>query len=124
MKIKLINPPREFAVGNRDPITLKHSADITLEPNELVTFVSDSGSEHDVSRKSWGYYATQSLNSRLVQLGLRAVLAVNKDDRFYLMLVEKGKEKDFQSYLESEGMEVVTWLDTDESVQRMKNRLK
>ena len=64
---------------------------IQLEPDEQVTFVTDSGSEYDVARKSWGYYATPSLNSRLAGFGLRGVLVRGDDGKAYLFLVEMGK---------------------------------
>ena len=38
---------------------------IYLKSNEQITFVTDNFSKHDVTRKKWGFYGTQSVNSRL-----------------------------------------------------------
>jgi len=60
-----------------------------LAPNEQITFVTEAGNEYDVTRKDWGFYAAPSLNGRLADFYLRAVLVKNRADRFFLMLVEK-----------------------------------
>jgi hypothetical protein len=36
----------------------------------------------------------------------------------YLLLVERGREQDFEAYIAAEEMRVVTWLDSDEAVDR------
>jgi hypothetical protein len=113
MKIDHIEPPREFTVGD---VTISHAANVRLEPDEQVTFTTPAGAEYDVARKSWGFYATPSLNGRLPAHGLRPALAANAEGRVYLLLVEAGSEADFESYLEEESMRVVAWLDTDEAV--------
>lgn len=112
-------PPREFAVGQGGAIRIKHCADVSLEPDEQVTFVTASGTEHDVVRKSWGYYATGSLNGRLVEHGLRGALVVNTAGKLYLLLVERGKEAGFETYLKDEKQRLLIWLDQDVDVQRL-----
>lgn len=109
MKYRPVDPPRLFAVGRGEKIRLKDCARIELEPDEQVTFVTSSGTEYDVVRKTWGYYATPSLNGRLPGFGLKVAL-VQSGDRLYLLLVEKGKEKEFEGYLKDQGMEVLSWL--------------
>ena len=37
MEIDRLEPPREFAVGD---ITIRHAADVRLEPDEQVTFTT------------------------------------------------------------------------------------
>ena len=129
MKIHHVTPPREFGVGHRGA-TLAHVADIELAPDEVITFTAASGSEVDVTRKSWGYYATTSLNGRLREHGLRAALCVGVPrepggpQRMYLLLVESGREDDFESYIDAEKMYVVAWLDTDEAVAQLTATLK
>jgi hypothetical protein len=113
MRVERRVPPREFQVG---PITLRHCADVELEPDEQITLVSDSGTEYDIVRKSWGYYATPSTNRRLAEHGLRAALAANVDGRVALLLVERGHEDDFGAYLTAQQMRVVAWLDDDDAV--------
>ena len=110
MKFTPIDPPRVFEVGQSETVRLQDCARIELLPDEQVTFVTDSGTEYDVVRKAWGYYATSSLNRRLPSFGLKAAL-VQSGDRLYLLLVENGKEEKFQTYLKTQGMEVVCWLD-------------
>lgn len=108
MEITEIKPPRQFKVKT---IEIKHCANITLEPDEQVTFETESGTEYDVVRKSWGYYATSSINGRLKEHGLRGVLVKNSGGRIYLLLVEKGKEPDFEQYMLKDDMKVMSWLD-------------
>lgn len=128
MRIDRLEEPREFFVGRRGQ-TMLHVADAWLEADEVATLHTDSGTELDIARKSWGYYATPSLNRRLREHGLRAVLCVGvpreqRDvERMYLMLVEAGHEQDFQDYLDAEGMRVVAWLDTDDAAREATRKL-
>ena len=124
MKLKMMEPPRIFTVGKENNIHIRHCADISLEANEQVTLVTPSGTEYDVVRKSWGYYATPSLNGRLRDFCLRAVLVRNKSGRLYLLLVEEGSEAEFQAYLANEQQVIVCWLDSDEAVQKLQESLK
>jgi hypothetical protein len=118
MKVDQPKVPRVFEVGGRrSPIRLKDCARIELSPDEQVTFVTESGAEYDVARKSWGFYATPSLNARLVQQKLRAVLVRNPEGRFYVWLVERGKEAAFEAYLKEETHVVVRWLDNDHDLE-------
>ena len=121
MKIDFLEPARRFSAGRYTAIEINHCANIALEDNEQVTFLTDSGTELDVARKSWGYYATPSLNGRLFGLGLRAVLVANELGKLYLLLVERGKESDFHDYVRTERQQIVCWLDTDEQVARLRN---
>lgn len=123
MKFMPLEPPRVFVVGRNKDINIRHCANINLEADEQVTFVTPSGTEYDVTYKSWGYYATPSLNGRLRDYGLRAVLIRNKSGRIYLLLVEKDSEVEFQSYLAAEEQEIVCWLDNDQAVRKIVNRL-
>ena len=119
MKITLMDPPRTFPVGVREIIHLRDCGRVALEPDEQVTFVTESGTEYDVVRKAWGYYATPSLNSRLPSFGLKPVL-VRSRDRLYLLLVERVKEEAFHTYLCSQGMEIVGWLDREGLMEHSK----
>ena len=60
--------PREFSVKG---VNLRHSADIKLAPDEMVTFQTESGAEFDVATKDWGFYATPSTNGRLKSFGFK-----------------------------------------------------
>jgi hypothetical protein len=118
MDITLTDPPRSFEVGIKHKIKLQDCASVYLKPNEQVTFKTESSGEYDVVRKSWGFYATPSLNGRLPQFGLRAVLIKNTFDKYFLCLVEQGCEADFQTYLESDRLKIVCWLDSTSQLQQ------
>ena len=121
MRFDSLEPPREFEVGHRGA-KLRHVGDAWLEPDEVLTARTESGTEVDLTRKSWGYYGSPSLNGRLREHGLRAALAVGvpregeRANRMYLMYVEEGAEREFEAYLAAEKMEVVAWLDSDDAV--------
>lgn len=123
MKFKLIDPPRVFEAGRAEIIQLKDCAHIELEPDEQVTFETESGAEYDVARKSWGFYATPSLNGRLQKFGLRAALVKSPAAKFYVFLIESGKEADCQRYLDVEGHSVVCWLDNDGELETLERKL-
>ena len=110
MQVDRKDPPRRFAVGDGS-IELRHAADIALACDEMVTFTTAGGTEFDVVRKDWGYYATPSLNGRLPDKGLRPVLCAS-GDRLYLLLCEAGREADFADYLAGQKMRALRWLDT------------
>lgn len=120
MRIDEHSPPRRFKVGGG--IEISHVADVELEPDEQVTFTA-GGTELDVARKQWGYYATPSLNGRLRDHGLRAALVVNADGRLYVMLCEEDSEPQFRAYLEEERQRLVCWLDSDEAVAEAVRKL-
>lgn len=120
MRVDRLDPPREFTVGGDGSIRLRHVANIELSPDEQVTFVTASGTEYDVVRKNWGYYATPSLNARLRDHGLRGVLVRGGvTGRLHLLLVEAGHEDAFLNYVHNDYLEVAAWLDTDEAVGRL-----
>ncbi len=92
MKLERNDPPRVFRVGLNESIEIKDCAHIKLEPDEQVTFLTESGAEYDVARKAWGFYATPSLNSRLQNFSLRGVLVKNRKKQYFVMLIERGQE--------------------------------
>jgi hypothetical protein len=124
MKFTPATPPRIFHAGTKEKYELKDFGKVALEPGEQVTFVTPSGAEYDLARKSWGFYATPSLNDRLTRFGLRGVLIKSPNDRFYVLLVEKGQEADFQAYLDDEGHSIVSWLDTPEALEKLDRKAK
>lgn len=125
MKFFPKNPPRKFPVGQAGEITLSDCGEIRLEPDELVTFTLPGGAEYDLARKNWGYYATPSLNGRLEQFGLRGVLIKNRGSgRFFVLLVERGKEALFETYCRKENLAVVAWLDSSAALQELEKKLE
>ena len=125
MLFKELNPPRLFEVGNTVKFHIKDCGSLSLEDDEQITFLTKSGCEYDVAKKNWGFYATPSLNGRLKDFHLRAVLIVNKiTRRFFMLLVEEGKETEFEDYCNQEKLEVVLWLDSSEACEKLYSHSK
>jgi hypothetical protein len=117
VKFEKVEPPRRFSVGEKRQIEMKDCGRISLAPDEQVTFLTEDGAQYDVARKDWGFYATPSLNGRLRSFHLRAVLVKNRNTgRYFVVLVEEGKEPLFERYLEDEDQVVVRWLDSSSAL--------
>ena len=97
MNINQRHPPREFEVGFEHKSILKDCGAIHLEPDEQITFVTAGGHEYDVARKDWGFYATPSLNGRLVKFALRAVLVRNRVDAFLYCWLKQERNFSFRN---------------------------
>ena len=120
MKFEENHPPRKFTVGAREQVTIKDCGRVSLEPDEQITFLTESGAEYDVTRKDWGFYATPSLNGRLSNFGLKGVLIKNRGtSRYFVLLVEEGKNAQFEDYCAVENLMVVAWLDSDGSLSQI-----
>jgi hypothetical protein len=117
--VKLTPDNRVFTVGHGRVIEMRDCGRVALEADEQVTFTTPKGGQYDVARKSWGFYATPSTNARLPKFGLRTALVRNAEGRFYVFLVERGHEEDFQSYLRDERNAVVAWLDDEAALRRL-----
>ena len=121
MKFEPKVPPRKFSVGNAIKFDMADCGTLKLVPDEQVTLLTEDGGQFDVARKSWGFYATPSLNGRLPQFGLRGVLIRNVlTGRYFVLLLEKGKEAEFNAYMEQESLEVIAWLDSTENLDALK----
>ncbi|MGE5417650.1 MAG: hypothetical protein ACM3UZ_13010 [Acidobacteriota bacterium] len=117
-------PARKYRCGKEQWIEITDCGSIELMADEQVTFHTQSGAEYDLAAKSWGFYATPSLNGRLAGFGLHGVLVKNLANRFFMMLVEEGKEKEFDEYLSAEELEIICWLDSDENLSRLEKAIK
>lgn len=124
MKFEPKTPPREFEVGYDVKGIIRDCGSMRLAPDEQVTFLTEEGGEYDLTRKEWGFYATPSLNGRLAGFNLRAVLVKNRVDRFFVLLVERGKEEAFDRYVRSEPLKIITWLDTQDALQTLEAALE
>jgi hypothetical protein len=122
MKFDEKRPPRVFQVGNVEKFPMRDCGTLRLEPNEQVTLLTEAGAEYDVARKDWGFYATPSLNGRLASFGLRGVLVRNPSGRYFMLLVEKGKQAEFDAYVKSERLAIVCWMDSDESLRALERK--
>ncbi len=107
MKILVKKSPRIFKVGK---LSIMDCGKIYLKKNEQITFITDNKASHDVTRKDWGFYATQSTNSRLKK-NFKTALVANKFNKIYVMLVEKKKYNSFKKYCKEHKQEVLIWLD-------------
>ena len=124
MKFDKKDPPRIFVVGNAEKIDMADCGTVSLAHDEQVTFVTEAGAEYDVARKDWGFYATPSLNGRLESFGLRGVLIRNtKTGRYFVLLVERGREALFDAYMTRESLEVVAWLDNTAALDSLRAKL-
>ncbi len=124
MRFEPKQPPRLFQVGNAVKLDIKDCGSIELDHNEQLTFITPTGAEYDVARKDWGFYATPSLNGRLEQFGLRAVLIRNRGTgRYFMLLVESGKEALFDAYCLQENLAIVAWLDSTVACEALRYKL-
>ena len=123
MKIEAKNPPRVYQVGRSVTVNMRDCGAVHLDPDEQLTFKTESGAEYDLARKDWGFYATPSLNGRLQQFGLRAVLVKNLIGRFFVLLVERGKEALFDQYVAVEELQIIAWLDSAEHLVFLESAL-
>jgi hypothetical protein len=111
LKINEKKPVRKYRVGLEKQIEISDCGSVGLESNEQVTFVTQDGKEYDVAAKSWGFYATPSVNGRLKAQGFKTALVRNSQGKIYVMLVDPTKMKDFEAYLAEEKQIVEEWLD-------------
>lgn len=107
MKIEEVIPSRRFHVSSGE---IRHCANIHLDPDEQVTFITYSGREYDVIKKSWGFFATPSINNRLRKFGFKTVLITDSSGKMFICLVEEGKEEEFFRYLEKDQGRIMYWL--------------
>jgi len=125
MKITRLNPPRQFAVGASPQITLRDCGSIEMEPDEQITFLTDKKDEYDIVRKEWGFYATPSLNGRLPSFSIKPLLVKNLDSgRFFILLLEKGKDRIFEEYCRKENIAVLAELDDQNDLSKIEEAVK
>ncbi len=110
MKIRINKKPRTFKVGEKKKTLISDVAKIYLKTNEQVTFITKDFGEHDVTRKDWGFYATQSINFRLKKF-FKTALVMNYSKRLFIMIVEKKYIKKFNNYCKKEDLKLLIWLD-------------
>lgn len=124
MKFEPKSPPRRFTVGNSVKFDMLDCGSMRLEQDEQITFKTPTGAEYDVAAKDWGFYATPSLNGRLEQFGLRGVMIRNRDTgRYFVLLVERGRESQFDAYCVQENLAVIAWLDSTDALDQLAARL-
>lgn len=113
MKIAQHTPPRRFRPVAGGDLEIAHVADLELAPDEQVTLLTGEKGQWDVVRKDWGFYATPSLNRRLLSFGLRTALCRNADGARYVMIVEQDRIEQFRDYCSANELTVCEWLDSE-----------
>ncbi len=107
VKINLKKKIRKFKVGLKNNITLKDVGDITLNNNEIITF-KFGRKNYDFGKKNWGFYISQSINSRVKKEGFKIALVKNIYGRYYLMAVSNKKK--FKDYCIKEKQKIIKWF--------------
>tara|TARA_Y100001960_G_C14459135_1_gene721176 strand:+ start:455 stop:835 length:381 start_codon:yes stop_codon:yes gene_type:complete len=111
MKFEPNIPPRRYATGNLNVVSIEDIGRLQLSPDEQVTIVDEFGSELDVTRKDWGFYATPSLNGRLSTFGFRSALVRNNLGRYFVLLINRNKQREFEKYMSEQDLTLTLWLD-------------
>ena len=111
MKFIENQPPRKFKVGGGQNIEILDCGKILLESNEMVTFVTSRKKEFDFTAKDWGFYATPSINGRLLNQGFKTALVKNQFNKYFIMVVNKEMTDRFFKYLVEEKSELIEWID-------------
>ena len=111
MKIKLKKIPREFKVGLDGKTIIKDFGKIKASKNEMLSFVNSEGKEYDIVAKDWGFYATPSINGRLINQGYKTALVKNSFGKYYIMIVDIDKLRIFKNYLTKDNQTLIEWLD-------------
>lgn len=109
MKLATKSPPRVFRPA--PGIAISDCGDVQLDADEQVTLVSAAGKRLDVAAKDFGFYATPSVNSRLVHEGFKTALVRNAAGQVYIMVVDRDRLDRFEAYCRSERQTVLEWLD-------------
>lgn len=109
MKLAEKSPPRVFEPA--PGVTLRDCGDLELLANEQITMVTKTGKRMDVAAKSFGFYATPSVNSRLKNEGFKTALVRNANGQIYIMVVDQDRMAIFDTYCMTEKQTVLEWLD-------------
>jgi len=107
MNHQLKDMPREFEAGG---VQIRDFGKVELAPGDMISVVTASGRECDVTAMDWGLYLAPSLNGRLAAQGFRVALVENPQGKLFLNAVEQGKQQSFQKYLAEQGSRVASWL--------------
>jgi len=110
-KIKLLKKPRILKVGENKKIKIKEVGYVYLKNNEQITLINENKKNYDIVKKSWGYYATSSVNDRLKKEGFKTAIVKNKSNKYYIMIVDIKKIKNFNNYCKKENQKVIEWID-------------
>ena len=108
MKALLQSSPREFGVGE---IKIKDYGKIELKAWEMVSLISQHGSQCDLTATEWGFYLGASVNDRMKREGFKVCIVKNRKGKIYINAVEEKQIELFTKYLDEQESHVLTWLD-------------
>jgi|TARA_B110000093_G_C12934359_1_gene395056 hypothetical protein len=111
MKNKFKTLPREFKSGINNDVVIKDMGTISLSDDEQITFLTDSNAQYDLARKSWGFYATPSVNYRLKKFNFKTAIVKNTFGKYFIMIVEIDKMDKFLQYLKKDNQIIIEWID-------------
>ena len=101
--------PRDFESCG---VTIKDFGKVCLDSDEMISMVSASGKECDVTAKEWGFYLAPSINGRLKKQGFRVALVLNREGKLFINAVEDDKIELFRKYLKTDqDSKILCWLD-------------
>lgn len=107
MKLSILKKPRIFRVGEKKTL-LKDFGKIFLQNDEMISFNFLKKDDYDFTKKSWGFYVSQSIEQRMKSNNFTLFLVKNiSSSRFYLLARYKGKESEFKNYLKQEKIKIV-----------------
>ncbi|NDV27182.1 hypothetical protein [Desulfovibrio sp. JC010] len=112
MKMDIKETPREFKATPK--VTLKDCGTIFLDADEQFTFETETGKRHDLTRKEWGWYLSNSVNASLKKQGYKTAIVMSMltgVPKIVVNLVEEDKVDEFLAYLEQNDSRVISWLD-------------
>ena len=110
MKLNIKDEPRVFEVGEKK---MRDYGKIELLPQEMVSIVSISSRECDITATEWGFYLGSSINSRMREEGFKVALVKNQSGKIFVNAVEDDKTELFDKYLVDQKSEIIMWLDKE-----------
>tara|TARA_A100001011_G_C14256113_1_gene820170 strand:- start:334 stop:675 length:342 start_codon:yes stop_codon:yes gene_type:complete len=110
MRVLKKKKPRSFLVSQKNNINLKDVGTVYLNDDEHLTITGNNKKIYEICKKSWGYYATSSINFRQKKNGFKTAL-VKQDRKFFVLIVDKDKRSNFKSYIKKENYKIIKWLD-------------
>ena len=124
MQHNLGKSERKFKVGFDNNIIISDLGKIALLENEQVSFTDESDRSFDVTRKSFGYYLTSSIEPRLADNKYKVSIVQSRiTRRYFILLVMEEKLLDFENYCHHEKLEHITWI-TNVTCDKIKTILR
>lgn len=114
---------KKFNTKSKQNTSIVLIGKIKLKKDEQITFLEKlfgKTKEYDVVKKSWGYYATPSINKRLKKFHYECALIKNNQNKFFICLVSREMKKQFKLYLKKDEQELVCWIN-DKNLKKIQN---